>query len=83
MKVTVTSRSLKLQEEYDYRNKCEISIDGEEVFSVFDDEPEDSNLNRTFSPVWDIPNLMRKAFIAGSKGEDFVVEETLIEEDDE
>lgn len=68
MKVEAISR------EYEYRNAFEIKIDGEKVFSVWDGEPEDANLNRDFNDAYSIPGLMRRAFEAGKAGEEFTVE---------
>ena len=74
MKVLVTSASDWLLEERDFRDFCRIAIDGKVVFDVWDDEPEDSNLSRTFGPVFSIPDLMLEAYQAGRRGEPFEVE---------
>ncbi len=52
-----------------WRSSLAIMIDGEEVFSVRDDEPEDSNLGRSFSDCYKIEGLLHKAYLAGKNGE--------------
>ncbi|WP_315117928.1 hypothetical protein [uncultured Clostridium sp.] len=80
MKVKVISLTEEVIEERDYRDAVAIEIDGKKVFEVRDDEPEDSNLSRSFSDVWKIPELMEMAFIAGSKHEDLEIISEEVEE---
>lgn len=37
--------------------------------------PEDANLERDLNFVYEIPEMLRKAYEAGKNGEDFVIEE--------
>lgn len=46
-----------------------IIVDGKEVFSVHDGEPEDSTLGRNFSACFNIPELLQKVYDAGKSGE--------------
>jgi len=57
----------------DYYNAMQIIIDDEEVFHVYDGEPEDSNLSRNFNDVYKIPDLLQKAYNAGVKGIPFKI----------
>lgn len=74
MKVKVISLNEETMQERDYRNAVKIEFNGKEVFEVRDDEPEDSNLSRSFSDVWKIPDLIQKAYEAGKKGEKLEIE---------
>ena len=58
-----------------------ILADGKTVFSVSDGEPEDANLSRDFSDCWEVPNLMKKAYEAGKRGEEFELNEINMEDD--
>ena len=80
MKVTVKSLTDKGQERRNYRNIMGIEIDGKYKFRVYDGEPEDSNLSRDFNDCWGIPNLMKEAYEAGKKGEEFIIEEIELDE---
>lgn len=71
MKVDVRSLTDEGQAKRDYRDVYTIIIDGKEVFSVWDGEPEDANLSRDFNDVLKIPDLMKRAYLAGLKGEGF------------
>jgi len=73
MKVEVFSRSEQSFYNYDYRDRLEISINGDVVFHVSDGEPKDANLSRDFNSCFDIPELMKLAYEAGKRGEDFTV----------
>ena len=57
-----------------------IKIDGTQVFSVCEGEPEDNTLARNFSDCWDIVKLMRQAYEAGVNQEKFTVDSTLTDE---
>jgi len=76
MKVEVIYRSADKIEDYDYHDAFIIIIDGKEVFSVSDGEPEDSNLSRDFSDCYNIPGLIERAYKAGEAGEDFEIVES-------
>ena len=73
MKVTVTTRSEEQFQECACRGALLIEIDGKKVFEASDGEPEDNNLVRNFSDVYEIPTLMERCFQAGKNGEDFKV----------
>ena len=81
MIVTVKSRSVEALENFDYRDRLVIEIDGKSAFSVSDGEPEDSNLGRDFSNCFSIGKLMQKAFEAGKRGENFVLEHEDMEDE--
>lgn len=71
--ITLASRTFDNAEKYDYRNRIKITktVNGCEdvIFSVMDDEPEDSNLSRSFNDCFDVINLMSLAYQAGKSGE--------------
>lgn len=75
MKVVFKSLSEEASDNRDFRQELIIEIDGEKVFNVLDDEPEDSNLSRSFSDCWNIESLMKKAYLAGKNGEEFITED--------
>lgn len=75
MKVTYKSRTEEELEDYEYRDYLEVFIDGKLVFKVQDDEPEDSNLSRSFSDCYSVPKLLEMAYKAGKNGEDFQIED--------
>lgn len=75
MKMTIKSRSEEQLEEYDYKDCCTIEIDGEKVFHVSDGEPEDANLSRDFNDVWNIPDILKRVYEAGKKGEILTIEQ--------
>lgn len=76
MEVTIKTRSDKEIEECEYRDKIEIYINRELVFEAHDDEPEDSNLSRSFSDCYNIPVLLKRAFEEGKeRGGDFILVE--------
>lgn len=74
MKIEVISRSPEEVENCDYRDALGIKINGKREFSVWDGEPEDSNLSRNFSAIYHIPSLLKMAFEAGKNGETFEIE---------
>ncbi|QOV08276.1 hypothetical protein Kirov_77 [Bacillus phage Kirov] len=69
MKVVVTEL---VSEDFDYE-MLEIVIDDTTKFKVdnADDSPEDNTLSRNFSDCYDIPALLKKAWEAGKRGEEF------------
>ena len=80
MKVTVISPTDKAKEKRDDRDYIEIYINGEIVFSAYDGEKEDATLSRDFNDCWSIPNLMKRAYEAGKKGDSLEISN---EEEDE
>ena len=74
MIVKEISRSEEELAEYDYRDSLEILVDGISKFNVSDGEPEDANLSRDFSDCHSITNLMKLAYEAGKRGEEFIIE---------
>ena len=80
MKIEVISLDDDTVERREYRNAINIRVDDKSVFSVYDGEPEDANLNRDFSDVWGIPDLMRMAHTAGVKGEELRIEYKEVDE---
>ena len=73
MKIEVISRDEKSVKECDYSDAFQIKINAKIVFSVSDGEPEDSNLNRDFNDVYNIPELLKLAYDAGKAGEPFEI----------
>lgn len=55
------------------REMLTINIDGKTVFEVMDDEPEDSNLSRSFADCYNIPDLLQMAYMAGVRNEGFEI----------
>lgn len=74
MRVIVTHER---SDDYMYEG-LEIVIDDTYKFSVShsEDSPEDNNLHRNFADCYDIPNMLRKAYDAGKRGEEFDIEYT-------
>jgi len=70
----------RLDDEETWRSSLSIEINSIEVFHVADDEPEDSNLGRSFSDCYKIKGLIERAYKAGKDGEELVIEETNEEE---
>jgi hypothetical protein len=61
-------------EDNDWRSSFEVKIDGEKFLSVYDDDPEDSNLSRSFNDVYKIPELLEKVVQAVRDGEKIIFE---------
>ena len=74
MKVKIIMPSDKWLEIRDWRSYLRIEIDGKEVFFAADGEPEDATILRDFNDCVKIPELMKLAFEAGKKGEQFEIE---------
>jgi len=53
----------------DYMDKVVVRIDGVNVFSVHDGEPEDNNLRRNFNDCYSVLRLMERMYEAGKAGE--------------
>jgi len=71
MKVEMISRDESELEDFDYRDEVVIKVDGKTVFQAADGEPEDGNLSRDFSAIYGIVDLMKMAYDAGKKDEEF------------
>lgn len=69
MRVEVLSLPDHELSDYDYRDVVEIRVDGKLVWQVYDSEPEDSSLNRSFKDCRRVDALMRLAYDAGVRGE--------------
>lgn len=54
--------------ENDYRESVTVKIDGKEVFSICDGEPEDNTISRSFSDVYKVMDLMKQMYDAGKAG---------------
>ena len=80
MKVSTISLTEKAVEERDYRDMYAIEINGKQVFSVSDGEPEDSNLSRDFSDVYSIPKLLQIVYEAGKNGEELIFDDREVDE---
>jgi len=66
----------------DYNSWLNILIDGKEVFSAGDNEPEDNTLGRNFNDCYKIPDLMKLAYEAGKAGASFQIEQETIQSDE-
>lgn len=71
MKIEIITPSEELFEEMDYRQFIEVKVDGMKYIDCYDGEPEDSNLMRNFSDIFRVGELMKMAYEAGKRGEDF------------
>ena len=80
MKVKQITRSQSALENSDYQDKVQIEIDGKLVFQVHDGEPEDNDLSRNFSDVYEIGELLKLAYQAGKQGKSFELE--IVESDE-
>lgn len=72
MKVTVITT---ISDDFTYES-LEITLDESIKFHVFSDAnlPEDNTLSCNFADCFDIPELLRKAWEAGRRGEEFEIE---------
>lgn len=69
MIVEILTRSEKDLEKFDYRDRLQITLDGDTMFDVRDGEAEDNNLGRNFDDCSNIVNMMKLAHRSGVKGE--------------
>lgn len=69
--------------EDDWREAVVVRVDGKKVMSFYDGEPEDNSLMRNFNDIYSLPDLLKRAYEAGKKGEEFSVESKKIDPDDE
>lgn len=70
MKIQITPRPENMCEEYQFYG---FTIDEQEAFEILLTEPEDRTLGRDVNPVYSIPKLMQKAWLAGKNGESFEI----------
>lgn len=73
MLIEITTRDEIELEDYDYRDRIQISIDGKVVLDVHDGEPEDNTLGRNFSGCYGIDDMLKQAYEAGCRGEAFEI----------
>lgn len=75
VKIVCATRSENYIEECDWRDAIRIEKikDGtkQQIFLVRDEEPEDSNLSRSFSNCYNVHELIRSAYEAGAAGEEW------------
>lgn len=61
-------------DEGDCRGYLKIQVDGKQVFSACDGEPEDNGLGRNFNDCYSIVDLMKQAYDAGQNNEPFGID---------
>ena len=61
----------------EYQHRCSIEVDGRTVATGanLSDCPEDANLGRDLRFIYNLPNVLRRAWEAGKAGEAFDYEE--------
>lgn len=62
------NRDEEFLDEYDYNEFLRITKDDENIFEVYDGEPEDSNLSRNFNDCFNISTLMELCYKLGKDG---------------
>lgn len=62
-------------DDHDCRNAIVIHVDGKEVFSAYDGEPEDNTLCRNFNHAYSVAGLMKVAHEAGVVGQSITITE--------
>lgn len=60
---------------WEFRYGVVVEVDGKPEAEFYDGEPEDNSIGRNFNDIHNIPKLMKMAYEAGVKGEDFSVSE--------
>lgn len=77
MKVKVEYSGVKDEPGREYEARCSIWVDGSCIADAgnFSECPEDANLGRDLSFVYELPEVLRLAHEAGANGEPFEVEE--------
>ena len=75
MKVDIITSSEKFSDKHDYRQFMHIKINDQKIAEFLDGEPEDANLSRDFSDVFNITEMIRMAHSAGKKGEELIINE--------
>lgn len=84
MEITVKELSDDALEENDWRQIFRLEIDGKKVLMASDGgEPEDNILGRDLNFVYSIPNLMKEAYEAGKRGEEFILETIEVKDSEE
>ena len=68
MKVKVT------YEKFDHGDFMSIKIDDKQVFSIGDGCSEDMTMSRDLNDCYHIPDLLKRAYEAGKRGEEFNIE---------
>ena len=60
----------------EYEHSCDVLVDGEEIAAGYNmaDCPEDANLGRELAFVFGLPDVLRRAYEAGKRGEPFSIE---------
>jgi hypothetical protein len=79
MKIIVEEWSEETSEKRDYRNYiCFMDEQGKKLASFCDGEPEDANLAKDFSEVYNIQSMLIAAHTAGLKGEPLEFESRIV-----
>jgi hypothetical protein len=73
MEILVKGLTEKGIENNDYDDIFSMFVDGKNKMVVSGGEPEDNILSRDLNFVYDIPNLMKTAWEAGKRGEEFEI----------
>ena len=81
MQIIIRNRSEKDLEQCDYQDRMTVTIDGKQAFSVHDGEPEDATLGRDFNDCTNIPDMLKLAHAAGTKGEPLEITYETLDED--
>ena len=74
--ITTTTRTQENIEDCGFRDRLQITsntdgLESIQLLNVMDDEPEDSNLGRSFGDCYSIAGLMQSAYEAGKNGEEW------------
>jgi len=59
--------------DYEHQAWLDITVNGKDRVNAYAGEPEDFSLERDLSFVYQIVPLMREAYEAGKRGEEFIV----------
>ncbi len=73
MEVKVFSIDENDIEEGEYNSYIRIKFNNELVFSISEGRPEENLLHKNFNDCYKIPSLLRLAYEAGLKGEQFTL----------
>lgn len=81
MKIIERSLNEASLKDNEYQDIYTILVDGDEKISASDyGEPEDNSLGRDLNFVYDIVPLMKQAYEAGKRGEEFEIEREFVSE---
>ncbi len=69
MVIEVITRPDEWMEQLAGQQQLAVKVDGKHVFNVQDDEPEDSNLSRSFSDCYQVANLLKEMFERGQQSD--------------